>query len=121
MDFADRTFPVENIPYMWYIQDFMTVDGIPYIGHFTKDTPNLYIATGFDNWIWQILWLVISLQDLITKGHSPWEDFYNPSRNTIVASTKSFVIKNLNVSEKLIRGKISLLSDNIDIKKVKEK
>ncbi len=28
----------------------MSLDGIPYIGHYSKNTPDLYTASGFNKW-----------------------------------------------------------------------
>ncbi len=28
----------------------MSLDGIPYIGHYSKNTPDLYAASGFNKW-----------------------------------------------------------------------
>jgi glycine/D-amino acid oxidase-like deaminating enzyme len=36
VDFANSTFNVEDIPYRWSTQDCMTLDNIPYVGHFTS-------------------------------------------------------------------------------------
>jgi glycine/D-amino acid oxidase-like deaminating enzyme/nitrite reductase/ring-hydroxylating ferredoxin subunit len=117
VDFACETFTVEDIPYRWSTQDCMTLDGVPYVGHFTSDTPNMYIATGYGKWgMTNSMASAMILKDLIIDGRSPWQDVYNPSRKTIAASAKNFVVENLNVAEKLIEGKISPLPDNIDIK-----
>jgi len=40
------------------------------------------------------------LRDLIIEGKSPWQDVYNPSRKTVLASAKNFIVENLNVAEK---------------------
>ncbi|MEG0830033.1 MAG: FAD-dependent oxidoreductase [Anaerovoracaceae bacterium] len=34
----------------WSAQDCITLDSIPYIGRFSKKTPNWYVATGFGKW-----------------------------------------------------------------------
>jgi len=95
----------------------MTLDGLPYVGHFTSNTPNMYIATGYGKWgMTNSIASAMILRDLIVDGKSPWQDVYNPSRQTIAASAKNFVVENLNVAEKLIEGKISPLPDNTDIK-----
>jgi len=117
IDFADKTFTLEDIPYRWSTQDCMTLDDIPYVGHFTSKTPNMYIATGYGKWgMTNSMASAMLLKDLIVSGKSPWQDVYNPSRQTIAASAKNFVIENLNVAEKLVEGKISPLPEDIDIK-----
>lgn len=116
-DFANATFAVEDIPYRWSTQDCMTLDDIPYVGHFTSNTPNLYIATGYGKWgMTNSTASAMILKDLILHGKSPWEDVYNPSRQTIVASAKNFIVENLNVAKELIEGKIAPLPDDVEIK-----
>lgn len=34
----------------WAAQDTISLDGIPYIGNYSKNTPDLYVATGFNKW-----------------------------------------------------------------------
>lgn len=108
VEFSNQIFTVEDIPYRWSTQDCMTLDKLPYVGHFTSKTPNLYIATGFGKWgMTNGIAAGMILSDLITKGNSPWQDVYNPSRKTIAASAKNFVVENLNVAKELIGGKIT--------------
>ena len=117
IDFANDTFTVEDIPYRWSTQDCMTLDDLPYVGHFTSKTPNLYIATGYGKWgMTNSIASAMLLRDLIIDGNSPWQDVYNPSRQTITASAKNFVVENLNVAKELIEGKISPLPEEVNIK-----
>ena len=32
----------------WAAQDTMSLDGIPYIGQYSRNTPDLYVAAGFN-------------------------------------------------------------------------
>lgn len=117
VEFANDIFTVEDIPFRWSTQDCMTLDEIPYVGHFTSDTPNMYIATGFQKWgMTNSMVSAMLLRDLIVKGESPWQDVYNPSRKTILASAKNFVMENFNVAEQLIDGKLSSLPEDIEVK-----
>lgn len=117
MEFSDEIFGIEDIPYMWSTQDCMTNDGIPYIGHFSSDNPNLYIATGFNKWgMTGSTVAAMVIKDMIVKGESPWQDVYNPLRKTIKASAKSFIAQNLDVAGELIKGKIIPASKKVDVK-----
>lgn len=117
-DFANQNFTVEDIPYRWSTQDCMTLDDLPYVGHYTSDTPNMYLATGFGKWgMTNSIASAMILSDLIVKGESPWQDVYSPSRLTIAASAKNFVVENLNVAANLIEGKTQRLEKNIEIKR----
>ncbi|MDR7857221.1 FAD-dependent oxidoreductase [Tissierella sp.] len=116
IDYAKDIFTVEDIPYRWSTQDCMTLDGLPYIGHFTSNTPNLYVATGFQKWgMTNSTVSSMILRDLIIKGESPWQDVYNPSRKTIAASAKDFVVENADVAKHLLKGKLSPLDENVHI------
>lgn len=42
--------PNARVKYRWATQDCMTLDGIPYIGPYSKNTPDLFVATGFNKW-----------------------------------------------------------------------
>ncbi|MGI6119880.1 MAG: FAD-dependent oxidoreductase [Desulfosporosinus sp.] len=118
VDFAKKVFTVEEIPYRWSTQDCMTLDGLPYVGHFTAKTPNLYVATGYGKWgMTNSIASAMILRDLIISGKSAWQDVYNPARLTISASVKNFVVQNLNVADQLLEGKLSPLKKNTEIKR----
>ena len=114
--YADKIFTVEGIPYRWSAQDCMTMDDVPYVGHYSSDTPNLYIATGFGKWgMTNSTASAMILKDLIVKGESPWQEVYNPSRKTIIASAKNFMAESLNVAGQLIGGKLSMLPEDAEV------
>jgi len=117
IDFSNNVFTVEDIPYRWSTQDCMTLDDVPYTGHFTSKTPDLYIATGYGKWgMTNSTASAMILKDLIVYGKSPWEDVYNPSRLTVRASAKNFVVENLNIAKELAEGKLSRVPDNVETK-----
>lgn len=116
VDYSNENFTVEEIPYHWSAQDCMTLDDVPYVGHYTSDTPNMYIATGFGKWgMTNSTASSLILRDLIIYGKSPWQDVYNPSRQTIAASAKAFIVENINVAKELIKGKISPIPAKVEI------
>ncbi len=49
-DFASKYYPQSRELYRYATQDCMTLDGIPYIGRYSKRTKNLYVASGFNKW-----------------------------------------------------------------------
>lgn len=117
IEFAKETYEVEAIPYRWSTQDYVTLDEVPYIGRISKDTPNIYIATGFKKWgMTNGTASGIILKDLIVKGESPWSPVFNPSRFEVDPMVKSFVTTNLDVAKHLIGDKFKTAPDEIDIK-----
>jgi Glycine/D-amino acid oxidases (deaminating) len=115
-NFAKETFDLESILFRWSTQDCMTVDSIPYVGHLTSKTSNVFVATGFGKWgMTNSTASAMILTDLITKGESKWSPVYNPSRFD-VSSLPKFVSQNLDVAVTLVGGKITPVPDDIEIK-----
>ena len=48
--FAAEHYPDAKVKYRFATQDCMTLDGMPYIGRYSKNTPDLFVATGFNKW-----------------------------------------------------------------------
>jgi len=106
--FAKENFKIKAIPYRWSTQDCKTPDSIPYIGHLSARSPNLYVATGFRKWgmtTSTVAGMIIS--DLITKGDNPWAQVYNPLRATSLKGMGSIVEHNIKVVKEYIGGKLS--------------
>jgi glycine/D-amino acid oxidase-like deaminating enzyme/nitrite reductase/ring-hydroxylating ferredoxin subunit len=115
VDFAAQTFTVEDVLYRWSTQDCMTVDGVPYVGNLTPQSPHIYVATGFGKWgITNGTAAAMVLKDLIVKGDNPWAQVYNPARLTL-PSVKSWFIQNAHVAKDLITGKLQGLQENTEI------
>jgi DNA-binding transcriptional LysR family regulator len=116
-EFAGDIFTIDDIPYRWSAQDCMTLDGIPYIGNYAPDTPDLYIATGFQKWgMTSSMVSAMIIRDLISKGENPWQNVFDPSRKNIAGSVKNFIVENLDVAKHFISGKIKPVSENYYIK-----
>lgn len=49
-NFKAQHYPHAQERYHWAAQDTMSLDGIPYIGNYSKNTPDLYVAAGFNKW-----------------------------------------------------------------------
>lgn len=48
-EFAQEYYGISRADYYWATQDCMSLDGIPYIGEYSRNTPGLYVASGFGN------------------------------------------------------------------------
>lgn len=117
VDFANTTFQVQDIPYRWSTQDCMTIDGVPFVGHLTPKSPDLYIATGFNKWgMSNSTVAAMILKDLIVKGDNPWAPVYDPHR-LIIPSITTFFSQNANVAKELISGKLRPAAEDAQIKK----
>lgn len=81
---ADEFYPGAQVMERWATQDCMTLDFIPYIGHYSKSTPDLYVATGFNKWGMSSSMLsAMILTDLICGKKNQYEELYSPSRSML--------------------------------------
>ncbi len=68
----------------WATQDCMSLDGVPYIGQYSKQTPNLYVATGFNKWgMTSAMVSAMVLRDLVLEKDNPWAEAFSPSRTIL--------------------------------------
>lgn len=113
--FARDTFEVKEVKYRWSTQDYITLDGVPYVGNLTAKHPNLYVATGFAKWgMTNSTAAAMIIKDLIIHGDSPWKEVYAPSRfNT--ASAVNFVVTNVDVAKHLVAGKLKPAGEMEDL------
>ncbi len=83
-EFASTYFPKAQITVRWAAQDCMTLDGIPYIGQYSKRTPDLYVSTGFNKWGMTSSMAAASLlTDLVQGKKNPYEELFSPSRTML--------------------------------------
>lgn len=83
-DFAAKKYPRAKEKYRWAAQDCMTLDGIPYIGRYSKSTPDLYTATGFNKWgMVNAMLSAMLLCDKIKGRENPYEKIFSPSRTIL--------------------------------------
>lgn len=82
--FANIYYPNLSEKYHWSTQDCMSLDSIPYIGHYSKNTTNLYTACGFNKWgMTGAMVSAIILSDMVTGVKNDFAEIFNPSRNII--------------------------------------
>ncbi|MBO5952684.1 MAG: FAD-dependent oxidoreductase [Oscillospiraceae bacterium] len=82
--FAQQHYPEAKTVYRWATQDCMTLDGLPYIGQYSKNTPNLFVATGFNKWGMTISMAAANiLCDLVKEKQNPYADLFSPSRSML--------------------------------------
>lgn len=81
---AARFYPESDEKFHWAAQDCMSLDGVPYIGHYSKHMNDLYVATGFNKWgITSSMVSAILLSDMVVGKKSEWAEVFNPSRSII--------------------------------------
>jgi len=87
---AKEIYPGSCVEYMWSAQDCVTVDKVPYIGYFSADNKNMFVATGFGKWgMTNSMVAANIISDLISGIDNPCKEVYSPQRFKITASIKS--------------------------------
>ncbi len=82
--FAQAYYPAASEAYSWAAQDCMSLDGIPYIGQYSKRTPNHFVASGFNKWgITSSMTAAMLLSDLVCERENPYAEVFSPSRNML--------------------------------------
>ena len=82
--FAKRYYPHANEKFRWATQDCVTLDSVPYIGHYSKRTPDLYVATGFNKWgMTSTMVAAEVLCDLVHGRENPYAPVFEPYRTML--------------------------------------
>ncbi len=78
---AKQWYPQARIKYIWSAADCITPDSVPYIGRFSVNTPNFYVATGFNKWgMTGSMSAAIILRDMIMGNVNANRKVFNPRR-----------------------------------------
>lgn len=82
--FARNRYPAARVAYVWAASDCMSLDHIPYIGHYSSHASNLYVASGFNKWgMTSAMAAAKILCDMIQGKQNPYAPVFSPSRNML--------------------------------------
>ena len=83
-EFAKEHYPSAKIVAKWATQDCMTLDEIPYIGQYSKRTPDTFVATGFNKWgMTNAMVASKILCDLVQGKENRFAEAFSPSRSIL--------------------------------------
>ncbi len=83
-EIAGCSYPGAREACRWATQDCMSLDGIPYIGPYSKNTKNLYVATGFNKWgMTSAMVAAEILTDQIRGKTNEYASVFSPSRSIL--------------------------------------
>ena len=82
--FAKTHFEDARERFCWAAQDTMSLDGIPYIGNYSRNTPDLYVAAGFNKWGMTGSMLSATLLSAMIGGEQKdYAPIFSPSRSIL--------------------------------------
>ncbi len=83
-DFTRKHYKNAEIVGKWATQDCMTLDGVPYIGRYSKHTPDIFVATGFNKWgMTNAMAAADILCNLVRGKASRYAEVFSPSRTML--------------------------------------
>ena len=81
---AKKAYPQAREVARWATQDCISLDGVPYIGQYSRNTPNLFVATGFNKWgMTGSMVAARILTDLVLEQENPWAEIFSPARSIL--------------------------------------
>ncbi len=82
--FAKKHYPRAEIVACWATQDCMSLDQVPYIGQYSKNTPDLFVATGFNKWgMTSAMVAADLLTDLVQGKQNSCAAVFDPARSIL--------------------------------------
>lgn len=82
--FAEQYYPDKKVVSQWATQDCMSLDQIAYIGQYSKKTPDLFVATGFNKWgMTSAMTAAMILTDLVQGKHNEYAAVFSPGRSIL--------------------------------------
>ena len=82
--FCKDKLPDATIDYHFATQDCISLDDIPYIGKYSTNTENLYVATGFNKWgMTSSMVAADILSDMVTGAENPYAEVFSPTRSVL--------------------------------------
>ena len=112
---AKKLYPNSIEKYHWSAQDCMTIDKIPYIGRYSEDTPNVYVATGFNKWgMTTSMVSAMIISDMILGKENDFSEIFSPKRFDLSLSIKNLATDMIETTKNFIAQKIYIPSSQIE-------
>ena len=100
-------FDVGRAAYRWSAQDYMPVDGLPYVGTLPFGRGRVWVATGYQKWgLTNGTAAALIIRDGIEGRPNPWAETLDANRADVGASAKEFVKENLDVAKHFVGDRI---------------
>lgn len=82
--FVAQHYPKAKERYHWAAQDCISLDDVPYIGKYSQNTPDLFVASGFNKWgMTGSMLAAMLLSDLMVGRNNDFAKAFDPSRSII--------------------------------------
>jgi glycine/D-amino acid oxidase-like deaminating enzyme/nitrite reductase/ring-hydroxylating ferredoxin subunit len=110
---ARQWYPEAKIKYTWSNQDCITPDSIPYIGKYSVNTRNFYVATGFNKWgMTSAMVSAMIISDMITGRNNEYQKVFNP-RRLMLSGSRVFLKDAAIITISLLSEYLKISHDNL--------
>jgi glycine/D-amino acid oxidase-like deaminating enzyme/nitrite reductase/ring-hydroxylating ferredoxin subunit len=108
---ATQTFGVQSIDHRWSAQDYVSADGLPYVGRLSPRATRLWVATGFRKWgMTSGTAAAMLLTDLISGRHNPWAQTFDATRLKLGTAAKKLLRENADVARRFVGDRFAGLT-----------
>ncbi|MDU6427263.1 MAG: FAD-dependent oxidoreductase [Clostridium perfringens] len=112
---AKKLYPKAKEKYYWSAQDCMTIDGIPYIGRYSSETSNIYVATGFNKWgMTSSMVSAMIISDMILEKENDFSEIFSPRRFDLSLSINNIANDLIETAKNFIAQKVYIPSSEIE-------
>jgi glycine/D-amino acid oxidase-like deaminating enzyme/nitrite reductase/ring-hydroxylating ferredoxin subunit len=99
-----------EVGHRWSAQDYVSLDGLPYVGRLTAHADRVFVATGFRKWgMTNGTVAAVLLDDLLSGRDNPWAETFDSTRLAPGASIRSLISENLEVGKRLVGDRVRSL------------
>ena len=111
----ERLPGVGLVDFRWSAQDYLTMDGMPYVGRLTDDHQRVFVATGFRKWgMTNGTAAARIITDAIAGRENPWAEAYDATRTRPRQAAKDFAKENINVAKHLVGDRLLASESSLD-------
>src|SRR5205085_8044115 len=101
-------FNVQTVDYRWSAQDWLSADGLPYIGRMAGNSDGVYVATAFRKWgMTNGTAAGMLIRDLIAGRDNPWLETFDATRIAPVKSLKGIISENVDTLKHFVGDRFS--------------
>jgi glycine/D-amino acid oxidase-like deaminating enzyme/nitrite reductase/ring-hydroxylating ferredoxin subunit len=107
---AEATYPIASIEARWSAQDYVPVDGLPFVGRQLARS-EVYVATGFRKWgMTNGTAAGTMLADALTGRDNPWLPAFDSGRQRSTLSSRDLYKENANVAVQFVGDRLTTIS-----------
>jgi Rieske Fe-S protein len=113
--FLRRHWEAGDVEQRWYTMDYVSVDGVPFVGRLGRRSERLWVGTGYGKWgLSNGTAAGILLADLVLGNENPWAELYDPSRLKPVASAPKLIKENTQVGIRFFKDRLARDRTSVD-------